>query len=284
MRASTTARLARGSQATAGMSQLQAPERAGSSSTRPHVAPGICFLGDVMLGREVGRTTSEAALVAALDGLREGRPMVINLECCVAATAERNALAHSAFDAPEALVRALARAGVVAASVANNHSLDFGRDGLDTTIRTLRSAGIAPLGRFGADGEAEFFSVQLGETRAARARLLRPDVAGACLASGRRSRGFRTPHGNGAPAGSHGRLRRDLRALGTRDADGAAARSAQTRPPPRRSGRTAHRRARTACGPRSRAHRGCRCLLQPRRCGLRSQRDPRSQLGSRRAL
>jgi len=56
--------------------------------------------------------------------------------------------------ASPALAPALREAGVRVASVANNHALDFGPEGLAETLQALRAAGIHPVGGGGTVAEA----------------------------------------------------------------------------------------------------------------------------------
>jgi len=51
-----------------------------------------------------------------------------------------------AFRTPPRYAGLLAEAGFTAVNVANNHSLDFGMDGLDDTLAALDNAGIRPVG------------------------------------------------------------------------------------------------------------------------------------------
>lgn len=107
---------------------------------------GLCFIGDVMLGRQVGARVAPDSLVRSLTALRGTHDLVINLECVAAAAGAESALAHSAFAANAALLEALVRAGVTAANLANNHALDFGAAGLSATQRRLTELGVAPVG------------------------------------------------------------------------------------------------------------------------------------------
>src|SRR5512143_217958 len=51
-----------------------------------------------------------------------------------------------AFRTPPRYAAHLAEAGFTAVSVANNHALDFGMEGLDNTLEILDAAGIEPVG------------------------------------------------------------------------------------------------------------------------------------------
>jgi poly-gamma-glutamate synthesis protein (capsule biosynthesis protein) len=124
---------------------------------------GITFLGDVMLGRGVARCTSPADLKRTLQQLIGDRRLVINLECCVTDERTPAAHAHSGFIAAPELLSAVREAGAVAASVANNHSLDFGERGFTDTIEALKDSGIQPIGSR-HDGAATT-CLSLGEQR-----------------------------------------------------------------------------------------------------------------------
>ena len=111
----------------------------------------VGFVGDVMLGRSVtdrwtGRdpagvwgTTLER--LAGLDGL------VLNLECCLSDRGKRWPDKTYYFRAdPDVAVPALRSAGASVASLANNHTLDFGTVALQDTLDHLGDAGVAAVG------------------------------------------------------------------------------------------------------------------------------------------
>ena len=120
----------------------------------------VGLLGDVMLGRSVGRRLAEvpperlwseelAALCAACDAV------VCNLECCVSTlgTPTRRIPGKPFFfRAPPAAIGALAAAGVRAVSLANNHALDYEAEALVDTLARLAAAGIVAVGA-GRDAE-----------------------------------------------------------------------------------------------------------------------------------
>ena len=56
------------------------------------------------------------------------------------------------FRAPTSLARALRWVGWDACSTASNHAADYGAEGIATTIRALRNAGVGHSGTFGPDG------------------------------------------------------------------------------------------------------------------------------------
>jgi poly-gamma-glutamate synthesis protein (capsule biosynthesis protein) len=73
---------------------------------------------------------------------------VVNLECAITSreTVWEGASKAFYFGAPPSAVESLADAGVDLVSLANNHSLDFGRGGLLDTLDGLRAGGIAAAG------------------------------------------------------------------------------------------------------------------------------------------
>ncbi|WP_292393186.1 CapA family protein [Methanoculleus sp. UBA303] len=68
-----------------------------------------------------------------------------NLETALSETGERAQKHHVIASPPEA-ARYLVDAGFDLLSVANNHSVDLGAEGLNNTLRTLESRGILPIG------------------------------------------------------------------------------------------------------------------------------------------
>ncbi len=116
--------------------------------------PAIGLLGDVMLGRSVGDTLREEpgaelwseevrSLCASLD------LVICNLECCVSERGERTRRIPGKpffFRAPPSAVAALRAIGVRAVSLANNHALDYGEEGLADTLGLLAEGGVATAG------------------------------------------------------------------------------------------------------------------------------------------
>ena len=115
--------------------------------------PKLAIAGDVMLGRMVNETIAHRGFAYPwgdlLPLLREADLFFINLEC--APTAGREPW-HDGdykafyFRAEPAAVQTLQAAGVDFASLANNHAMDFGAQGLLDTCRILDEAGIAHAG------------------------------------------------------------------------------------------------------------------------------------------
>lgn len=108
----------------------------------------ILFGGDVMLGRVVKDVIAHygaaypLAPVAAL--MRRADVTVVNLECAITASSRRWEGAPKAFyfGAPLQAVDTLVSAGVDMVSLANNHILDYGVEGLRDTLEQLGRHGI----------------------------------------------------------------------------------------------------------------------------------------------
>jgi poly-gamma-glutamate capsule biosynthesis protein CapA/YwtB (metallophosphatase superfamily) len=113
----------------------------------------LALAGDTMLGRGVAATIEErgAGSVIAdevVEAVREADLVVLNLECCISTRGEPwpDPAKPFFFRAPPAAVELLVRLGVDCVTLANNHALDFGVDGLHDTFEHLRAAGIAWVG------------------------------------------------------------------------------------------------------------------------------------------
>lgn len=105
--------------------------------------------GDVLLGRGVDRYIEANGPVAVIDGvaraLADADVAIVNLEGplsrCASPTPKRYQLR-----AEPSRVQLLRAAHVDVTSLANNHALDCGEDGIIESVQTLRAAGIAVAG------------------------------------------------------------------------------------------------------------------------------------------
>lgn len=118
-------------------------------TNRPDGGPiSLCLTGDVMLERPLLRTGANAAAPATLEAyalLQHADVGVVNLETVLTDTgAPASKLVTMRSD--PALARELPRIGCRVATVANNHALDYGADGLLRTLDALRDAGVAAAG------------------------------------------------------------------------------------------------------------------------------------------
>ena len=113
--------------------------------------PGLSFIagGDVMLGGRGRKSAQEFGIgypLAAVQPLLALSPIVMaNLEGPFATDAQRVERNFSYRVKPR-LAAALPRSGVNVVTLANNHLLDCGREGVIETIETLRRAGISVVG------------------------------------------------------------------------------------------------------------------------------------------
>ncbi|MET0961424.1 MAG: CapA family protein [Noviherbaspirillum sp.] len=112
----------------------------------------ILFGGDVMLGRMVKEVILRHGpgypLRPVAHILRSADLSIVNLECAITSCDEQWPGAPKAFyfGAPPAAVASLLDAGVDLVSLANNHVLDYGVDGLRETLALLRQHGIRAAG------------------------------------------------------------------------------------------------------------------------------------------
>jgi poly-gamma-glutamate capsule biosynthesis protein CapA/YwtB (metallophosphatase superfamily) len=108
----------------------------------------IALAGDTMLGRGVarelkrGRPTESLVEPALSEITRSADLFVLNLECCISDRGEPVPKVFN-FRAPPNAVETLLHLGVDCVTLANNHALDFGIEGLLDTFEHLRAAGIA---------------------------------------------------------------------------------------------------------------------------------------------
>src|ERR687895_650767 len=120
--------------------------RLGPLRVRPLV---LAAGGDVNLGDRIGTAIAADgphrpwARVAPL--LRAADLAVVNLECAVSDRGAPVAKEYT-FRGPPAAFVGVARAGVDAVSVANNHSLDYGVEAFLDTLARARRAGLEPVG------------------------------------------------------------------------------------------------------------------------------------------
>lgn len=111
----------------------------------------LVFTGDVMLDRKVrlqveteeGDWTFPFRYIRPT--LKEADVAIINLEGPLTDIGQSTGKKYS-FRFPPESMEGLEYAGVDIASLANNHSLDYGRDALCDTVRRLEASGITPTG------------------------------------------------------------------------------------------------------------------------------------------
>ena len=119
----------------------------------------IALAGDTMLGRGVARALTESRwpLVApeVAEIAAEADLFVVNLECCISRRGARwpDPDKPFFFRAPPEAAQMLAELGIDCVTLANNHALDYGAEGLLDTLEHLAAAGVGWVGA-GADVQA----------------------------------------------------------------------------------------------------------------------------------
>ncbi len=127
------------------------------------------------------RTTIESRGVGfvferSLEQLRRGDVIFGNLEAVLMEMDPRPSLFEGEMKGRPDFARGLADIGFSVLSVANNHALQFGREGFDETVAAVRDAGIEPVGLADEDGRSNVVSFARGATRVVLASYsLRPE-------------------------------------------------------------------------------------------------------------
>jgi poly-gamma-glutamate synthesis protein (capsule biosynthesis protein) len=115
------------------------------------------------------QTDPEAMLAPAAEVLGAADIAMVNLETAVAEGGTR-APKEFAFRAPPESLTALAGAGVDVVTLANNHGMDYGEDGLGESLAAERDTGVPVVG-IGAD-DTEAYAPWLVEVRGQRIAVL----------------------------------------------------------------------------------------------------------------
>jgi poly-gamma-glutamate synthesis protein (capsule biosynthesis protein) len=112
----------------------------------------IMFVGDIMLDRSVAAhayAVGDGALFKGVEKLFVGSDVLIgNLEGTITTNQSISQADHSIlrFTFDPHFANLLSQVGFTAVSLANNHALDFGRQGYDSTVNFLDKAGITAFG------------------------------------------------------------------------------------------------------------------------------------------
>jgi poly-gamma-glutamate synthesis protein (capsule biosynthesis protein) len=153
-----------------------------AQSAPPAPSMTCTFVGDILLASRVGTLAAAHGMDHLLAGvspvLRADDLTVGNLECVVA-TCGTPAEKQYTFRAQPSLLPGLRRNGIDAVSLANNHTLDYGREALLQTIQHVDAAGLHSAGA--------------GRNLAAAARPAVIDVPGARVALLAASRVYPSP-------------------------------------------------------------------------------------------
>lgn len=119
------------------------------------------FVGDLALGRDIGTFADRhgyEALFTRTKSLWSGADYVFgNLECTLVddESLYEEADKDEIFPASDAAAAALSQSGFTVLQLANNHTVDYGREGLLHTIDALSSAGIDSVGAGSNVNEAQ---------------------------------------------------------------------------------------------------------------------------------
>ncbi len=122
----------------------RAQDGAGHRTTVTLLAVGdICLAGGVE--RAAGRSPRTYPFTAMRQTLRSADIAFGNLECALSTRGRRVPKKYNFRGSPWWAKR-LAEAGFDVVSLANNHSMDYGRTALRDTVNCLREAGVQPIG------------------------------------------------------------------------------------------------------------------------------------------
>lgn len=116
---------------------------------REHGLPGVVFLGDIMLARDVERRAPELLpehQLTRLSHLLADAVVVGNFEASVPEVHEPTPSMVMKFSVPNKALNVLVEAGITHLSLANNHALDHGPTGFSNTVREFRLRGLEPVG------------------------------------------------------------------------------------------------------------------------------------------
>lgn len=117
----------------------------------------LSFAGDTHFEKQLAAAATRPDGLAALQPhLAAADLTVVNLETAITASGKPLGGKQFTFAAPPSALATLAGAGVDVVSLANNHAVDFGADGLAETLAARAGAPVAMVG-IGAD-EAEAFT------------------------------------------------------------------------------------------------------------------------------
>lgn len=125
-----------------------------STLTLAEASEGFTYTlaGDVMLGRNVVEV--DAPLKAIESKLAEGDLTLVNQEFVFTNSTQRFGKKTFYFKAPPTHVSFLSNAGIDFVSLANNHSLDYGKTGLKHMMEVLQNKKIAFAGAGFSSGQA----------------------------------------------------------------------------------------------------------------------------------
>lgn len=132
---------------------LQIPQASPEETTAPLRELTIAAVGDIMLGGtaapELARFGYDYPFERVASLIRKADLAFANLEGPLTDRGQAQRKQYVFRSPPDLVASALARAGFDVVSLANNHSMDYGIEGLRDTMRALARAGIAHAGAGG---------------------------------------------------------------------------------------------------------------------------------------
>ncbi len=123
-----------------------------SPSTSPASTPSsvpsptqwnVFFIGDSLLTRRIAKNVNPFAKQKPLIG--SASLSVVNVETAITNSTKRQTKEY-VFNSPPRFAELMSEAGIDVGSLANNHSLDYGDQGLIDSIDALKDASITPIG------------------------------------------------------------------------------------------------------------------------------------------
>jgi poly-gamma-glutamate capsule biosynthesis protein CapA/YwtB (metallophosphatase superfamily) len=118
-------------------------------TTTPSFHVNLAAVGDIMLARTIGEQVESQGPEIVFSGVQSvfktADVLVGNLECTLTEGGDQQPKGYPFAASPET-TQALALAGFDVLSLANNHSMDYGREGLIDTINNLAQYGITSVG------------------------------------------------------------------------------------------------------------------------------------------
>ncbi len=129
----------------------------------------LIAVGDIMLGGRVKRFIREHgtgySFEAVLPILRQAPIVLGNLEGPLTRETRKRSMRNYSYRVEPGLAGSLAHAGINVVTLANNHLLDCGREGVLETLEALTLAGVSPLGAGMNEKEAHAPVIRQGEWR-----------------------------------------------------------------------------------------------------------------------
>ncbi len=131
---------------------VPSPDNATLTPTSTHIPSmqvKLMAVGDIMLARTVGlqvQTRGPEIVFSGVQPVLDSADILVgNLECALTTSTDHQSKIYTFAAAPET-AKALGLAGFDILSLANNHAMDYGRQGLVDTQNTLSQNGIASVG------------------------------------------------------------------------------------------------------------------------------------------